>query len=812
MRLGGRGRRRERGLRAGDRLPYDTLVDDHTVLLRDGSLLQVLHLQGLAFETADVEDLNQSHAARDMALRSIAASGLSVHHHVVRRHVEIGHAEVFDDPVCSLIERRWHEHLAARPLFINDMFLSLMLRRPRGRAGLAKHLGNVMARGVSMETERASLIRKLRELDAARETLASALADLSPRPLTSYETPHGICSEPAEFLSALFHGEMRPVLAPEGDLGRYLPYQRISFGYDAIEMEGAGGLSAFAGILSLKEYPAQAMPGMTDAILRLPYAITLSEGFSFVERQIGLERISLGLRRLRAADDDTNTLRRGLNEAKDDLAAGKTAFGEHHFSLLVRAPTLDGLDAAMSDCASALADFGATPVRETINLEAAFWAQFPGNEAFAVRRGLISTAAFSGLASLHGFPQGAETNHWGAALSILETTAATPYHFNLHIGDLGHFTIIGPSGSGKTVMLNFIAAQAQKVRPRTVFFDKDRGAEIFLRAIGGRYTDLRAGEACGFNPLQLSDTPANRAFLHNLIVQLVAIPGTRLDADEDVTIARAVASNFDQDPAYRRLRYFWELLGGSRRPRADDLAARLAPWFGDGEYAWLFDNAWDELDMAGTVQGFDITTLLDTPKLRTPALMYLFHRVEETLDGNPALILIDEGWKALDDPVFAARIRDWLKTLRKRNAAVGFGTQSARDALESSIGTAIVEQAATQIFMPNPRAQARDYCAGFGLTGHELELVRGLPPQSHCFLVKQGTRSVVARLDLSAMPDLIGLLSGREASVRELDRLRESLGDSPENWWQKLIGTPFPGPHRDHTLGPAPLPPLRVVE
>ena len=142
-------------------------------------------------------------------------------------------------------------------------------------------------------------------------------------------------------------------------------------------------------------------------------------------------------------------------------------------------------------------------------------------------------------------------------------------------------------------------------------------------------------------------------------------------------------------------------------------------------------------------------------------MMYLFHRVEERLDGKPTLIIIDEGWKALDDDVFAAAIRNWMKTLRKRNAILGFATQSARDALDSRIASAIIEQAATQVFLPNPRAQAEDYCTGFGLTAHELDLIRALPDHSRCFLIKHGNHSVVVRFDLGAHPDLIKISVGR---------------------------------------------------
>jgi len=337
--------------------------------------------------------------------------------------------------------------------------------------------------------------------------------------------------------------------------------------------------------------------------------------------------------------------------------------------------------------------------------------------------------------------------------------------------------------------MNFLAAQAQKFSPRAILFDKDRGAELFIRGIGGRYDRIRAGEPTGFNPLALPDTAANRAFLRDWFAVLLKAEGP----EELATIAAAVDAAYANDAALRRLRHFRELLAGARRPEPGDLADRLGPWIGDGEHAWLFDNAGDRLDLTNRVLGFDMTALLETPRLRTPAMMYLFHRIDERLDGHPTMILVDEGWKALDDEVFAARIRDWLKTLRKRNALVGFATQSARDALDSKIATALVEQTATMIFMPNAKARAEDYCDGFGLTEHELALVRSLPSHSRAFLVRQPDASVVVRLDLSGAPEVLTILSGRESAVRRLDLLREAVGDDPAEWYPALTGRAWPG-------------------
>ena len=258
-------------------------------------------------------------------------------------------------------------------------------------------------------------------------------------------------------------------------------------------------------------------------------------------------------------------------------------------------------------------------------------------------------------------------------------------------------------------------------------------------------------------------------------------------------MAEAVDANFSQPAEFRRLRYFAELFRGGRRPSAGDLAARLAPWHTGGDYAWLFDHpaqagGVDGLDLETRTVGFDLTAILDDPTARTPAMMYLFHRVEERLDGEPSIIVIDEGWKALDDDVFVGRIKDWEKTIRKRNGVVGFATQSAADALGSRIASAIIEQAATQIFMVNPKAQREDYCTGFGLTDHEYDLVRTLPDSAHVFLIKHGTDSVVARLNLAGLPDLLTVLSGRESTVRRLDALRALHGDAPEAWLPHLLG------------------------
>ena len=781
--------------RAGDRLPYVRLIDENTLLLRDGSVMTAIQVPGLLFETEDSEALNAHAATREVVLRSTLDARFVLYHHVIRRRVSVELEAEFPDPISRHIDERWNQRLGSGQLFVNDQFITLIRRPARGKAGLVERVGKKFRRkdGDRLEADP----KDLRSLRAASQGLVAALQAYGATPLADYVGPQGnINSEMLELLSALYNGEMRPVRKPadDVDVGYMLPYRRVSFGLDAIEMRGSGSPD-FAAVLGLKDYPEATSPGLLDSLLRLPFEMVVSESYAPTERQTARERMDLAIRRLKSADEEAAAERADMLAARDALGNGAVGFGDHHLTVMVKERDLGRLDDAMAACAAALADTGAIAVREDTNLEPAFWGQFPGNESYLVRRALISSANMASFGSMHGFALGqAQGNHWGEAVTLLETTSATPFFFNFHHGDLGNFSVIGPSGSGKTVVMNFLAAQAQKFSPRTILFDKDRGAELFVRGIGGRYDSIRAGEPTGFNPLALPDTAGNKAFLRDWLGVLLKAEGP----EEEQTIAAAVDATYANDASLRRLRHFKELLSGSRRPQPGDLADRLGAWIGEGEHAWMFDNPEDRLDLTARVLGFDMTALLENPRLRTPTMMYLFHRIEERLDGKPTMILIDEGWKALDDEVFAARIRDWLKTLRKRNALVGFATQSARDALESRISTALVEQTATMVFMPNSRARPEDYCDGFGLTEHELALIRTLPAHSRCFLVRQPDASVVVRLDLSGAPEVLTLLSGRESSVRRLDLLREALGDAPREWFPALTGTKWPGGANDH--------------
>jgi len=800
-----------RKIRAGTRIrpelsvarhiPYIRMMDHHTIKTRDGEMMRVLLIEGWPFETTDDDKIDSLKALKNIVYRGIASPTTGIYTHVVRRKVDVDLPGEIDDPFGSQLNKKYQELLETRTLYRNFLYLTI-IERPdlvtRSQQKLAERKKTKPKKGAALrrptkankrkeEADRkrdeemaridAQMMRRLKEKSSL---LVQNLSEYGVRLLGKdmIRGDKSLLSEPLAFLYELINVTERPVALPSMALCDYLSSTRLIFGSESLHYRTpTAEYEKFAAMISVKDYSPETTAGMLDGLLTLPFECVLTQSFAFEGRQKAVDKLET-TRRKYATSDDSMTLQSQLVDAKDQVQAGLVAFGRHHLTLQVKSDTVELLDENVSRAMTAFTNAGIITVREDMNLEAAFWAQLPGNFSYIARGAGISSVNFSALASLHNYPYGKESgNHWGDCVTTFETAAGTPFHFNFHVNDLGNFTCIGPSGSGKTVLLGFLMSQAQKFKPKSIFFDKDRGAEIMIRAIGGTYGLIDPGVPTGFNPLQLPETEENRAFLLDWIKSLIGRPTT---ASEDKILTTAIGENFKQEPEAQNLHVFSELVLGQSRD--ESLSQDLDKWHGDGEFAWLFDNPNDTLSLDARVIAFDLTSILDTPLIRTPTLLYMFHRVRMALDGSKSLIFIDEGWKALDDEVFANKIKDWLKTIRKMNGVIGFGSQSASDAANSSIADSLIEQCPTQIFMPNGKAKSEDYRGAFALTESEFRVVKESGVGSRQFLIKQGQASAVAKLNLAGLDDEIAVLSGRTETINLLSDIIEEVGDDPEVW------------------------------
>jgi len=774
-------------------IPYARHVADEVIRTDDGMLLSIVHLTGFCFETADIAEINARLLGRNDLLRALGNSRYAVYSHIVRREVKPSIASTFDNPFCRELDERYTAALRTRRMFVNDLYVTIVRRELQGSVGtvdvvMRKLFGRQGDDGRSVEETRA-----LGELSDVMTAVRESLQAYGARTLSVVERGGVWFSEPLEFLVQLVNGGVpRPMALPRMKLADALAMKRLFFGRNAMEFRGASpAQTRFGALISVSEYPALTGPGMLNAMLKVPHEFVVAQSFAIIDKPIAMTQIERVGRQIDMSDEAGSIVAEHLGDARDELLSGEAVYGQHHLSVLCLGRDLDVVTKCVTDVGTALTDVSAIWVREDLNCEPAFWATLPGNFSYIARSSMISSKNMAGFSSLHNYPSGkASGNHWGPPIAVLETTSQTAYYFNLHVRDLGHFTVTGPSGSGKTVFLGFIAAQAQRIepRPKLVLIDKDRGLEIFVRALGGRYEVLQAGKPTGFNPLRLPQSGPNREFLFQLFsFMLRRSDGRGHSTREEQVIRNAITQVLTAPPEGRTLEEFAELLRGAMRADDDDLYARLQPWIRRDQRGWLFNNADDSFSLS-SLFGFDMTSVLDDPTIRTAALMYIFHRLDELLDGQPVMIFLDEGWRLLDDEVFSSFIKDKLKTLRKQNGIIGFGTQSAADIVNSKIAHTLIEQTATNIFFPNPKADDESYGDAFRLSDREIRWIRTTAPESRSFLIKHDQDSVIARLNLRGMTDLIKVLSGRTETVAELDALRARLGDDPTQWLPAFLG------------------------
>lgn len=764
-------------------LPYARHADEGAIVTDGGALIAVLQLQGASFETLDQGDLNGMHEKINATLRNLSDERVEWVTHTIRTRSDAYPAGEFKSEFARTFDEAYRRRTAGEQGFINELYLSIVEKPAVGAADkIAVALGGLFSKREKVDEFTNVEVERLQRFNERVVETMKLLGRFSPRHLKLYEFNDLTFSEPLEVFELILMGRRRRVPLVRGHLGSALYGDRLIFGAELGEVR-AHDRSHFFGIFGIREYPASTRPGQLDALLSANYQCCITQSWAPKARSEAADLVRKTRRQLIATDDDSRSSAEALDEASDDLANGYFVMGEHHFSLAVFGDTVRDLNDKLSAARSLMADAGLVAVREESANEAAWWAQLPGNSRWRPRPAMVTSRNFAALSPFHTYPAGrAEGNHWGPAVMSFQTTALSSFYFSFHVQDVGFTGVIGPTGSGKTVGLNALMAMTEKTGARQIFIDKDRGAEIYIRASGGTYLALKNGQPTGFAPLKGGEYTAHyRTFLGRFIRQLVKIDGKALSVGEEKLIDEGLVA-LGRLPMH--LRTFGELREVLGFRDAEGIGARLERWAHGGSLGWVFDNEEDLVSLEGRFVGFDMTDFLDNAEVRTPIMMYMFERIDALLARKERLVVvIDEFWKALGDPQFQGYVENALLTWRKLNAFLIFATQNPEHALRSPIASSIIGQTPTWILFPNPRANEEDYRGGLGLTAKEFRLIRyELVPESRQFLIKQGQDSIVVKLDLDGMDDILAILSGRSSTVALVDELRAELGDDPKDW------------------------------
>ncbi|HEV7356966.1 MAG TPA: VirB4 family type IV secretion/conjugal transfer ATPase [Steroidobacteraceae bacterium] len=805
----------QREIGAAARIPYAAHVAPSIVRTASGDYVQVFRLGGASFESSDDDELNNWHERLNVLWRNIASPNLALWSHLIRHRARIdaapAQASQADVLFADGLHRKYHHRLAHETLMLNEIYLATVHRPTSGIATgfVSKALARAQRDG-SM-----ALMDALDACEKLSQTLLASLARYDPEPLGVYRAGKLTCSSLLEYLGLLINGEWQCMPLPAGPLNQALATSRLLFGTEAIEYRLPSG-TRVSGMLGIKEYPTPSAVGMYNRLLSAPFAFVATQSFTFLAKSSSQSLLQRQFNRMSNAGDFAISQAAELKDALDALTSNEFVMGDHHFSLQVIADVADGragggtdvgvrlkaLNDSIALARSYLADTGMLVAREDLALEAAFWAQLPGNFPLRPRKAPITSRNFAAMAPFHNYPLGRpHGNHWGDALGMFVSSARSPYYFSLHASDpfdpdggsrkdTGHTLVCGPTGSGKTVFIGFLIAMLSRQGATQVIFDKDCGLEILVRALGGDYLPLKNGHPTGFNPLQLPVSAANLEFLKVWLRELAGGDAGPAQSDprtvrQSADLDQALRGTLMLEPAARRLSRLVEFLD---RTDPEGLHARLARWCESqgGDYAWVFDNPRDQVvsRLSGAALiGVDVTEFLDHRLTRAPITLYLFHLVRQLLDGRRFVCWMDEFWRLLADRAFETFAKDGPKTWRKLNAVMCLATQSPSDVLDSPICRTLVEQTPTKIFFPNADADLTEYTQGFGLTEREFRLIKDqLEPGSRMFLVKQAHHSVVCQLDLKGFEAELAVISGRTHQVQRMRRIISANGADPKSW------------------------------
>lgn len=802
-------------------IPYSSHISPTTLLTRDGDLLRIWKIAGIGFETANDDTLLIRKEEFNTLLRSIATNHVALWTHMIRRRATDRLQGQFDNDFCRELDRKYYDSFVGYRMMANELYLTL-LYRPAPSAG-GKILTALSRRSLDeILNDQKAALRKLDEIAFQLEaSLRSYGIDgrSGIEVLSTYRDAHGgLCSQPLELLNFLVSGEWQNVRVPQGPIHAYLGTSWLFAGTETIEIR-TPTQTRFAQGIDFKDYGSHTEPGILNDLLYENFEFVMTQSFSFMAKREGKDFLERQKRQLINTKDGGSTQIVDITQAIDELIDGKFAMGEYHFSLFVFGETVEAVRRHTTSAMASIQPKGFLAALINTATEAAYFAQLPGNWAYRPRIARLTSRNFASLSGFHNFRAGKRNgNPWGEAVTMFKTPSGQPLYFNCHYARLdddaydkkalGNVRVIGQSGAGKTVFLNMLLCQLQKYKATssmgftTVFFDKDRGAELLIRAIGGKYLAIKNGQPTGLNPFQMAASEENILFLERLVKQLISAGGEAVSTSDDAKISKAVRTVMRMDMNRRRLSFVLQNLteGLESEARENSVAKRLERWCVDngngkrGSLWWVFDNPVDQIDLTThTNYGFDGTHFLDNKEVRTPISMYLLHRMESIIDGRRFVYFMDEAWKWVNDEAFAEFAGNKQLTIRKQNGLGIFATQMPSSLLASSIAAQLVQQVATEVYLPNPKADAREYIEGFKCTPAEFDLIRSMGEESRRFLVKQGGQSMIGLFDLSDVKDAQGntlinfsneleILSGSTDNVELLDDILQEVGEAPTVW------------------------------
>lgn len=752
-------------------------------MLKDGSVGSIVQLKSESVATKGIESIRKIQAIWHQVIVGLTDNNACIITEY-RHQISLGINQEIENSVLSdLVEPQ-----LSRNFYQQDLYITLLCK-PTWMSGRKRKKNNVCLDNHQL------IVR----LEGLRGLVLSLMKTFRPMLLLQDKNRNGERSLSDVLFLIVNAGHQTQLINPDKssfvkqDIGNEFANKQLLIGRKISYLGINEKESKFATIISIKRYPPESELTGTCPLCKLNFEWVRVHSFEPLSKESGMSCIGKQRSKLKSASDQALSQHEALSELEDKVAGESLTLGYHQYSVLVFADTEVGLEKNITALQACLIEQGYGCVREALGLEMAFWGMQAGGVSRGIRKALITSINFSHLCAIRGFSTGHRgNNHLGRPVCLLETQESMPYYFNFHVEgsrsnpSLGHTLILGASNSGKTVLLTYLDAMRSSLGGKRFFFDRDKGAYLYFKAIGGQYFSFDPSEKCmRLNPLILEGTVENRRFLTTWLEQMALPPEVKSLAAADRAVLRRCI-----DYAYDSLLPEQRYLSNALRilPRDYPYLENFSPWVRagdheiDGEFCDYFDNVKDTLSFSKAT-AFDMTYLLDqaSPLLKKLVLMTVFHRIEQSCQGELVTITLDEGWQYFSDDYWKSKMKSWLPTLRKLNAHIVIATQSPSSIQSSGVEDIVLDNCPTQIYFGNEKANEKTYLDFLKLTKDEFQVIKSLLNPGRWMLLKHGSDSVVARLNMMGVLSYLPILSSNARNISRVKKILENYGDS-DSW------------------------------
>ena len=561
----------------------------------------------------------------------------------------------------------------------------------------------------------------------------------------------------------------------------------------------------FIQTVSIEGFPLESTPGMFNILSELPGVYRWSSRYIFMDTHEAVAHLDQYRKKWKQkirgffdqvfnlqsshVDEDALNMTEDAQSAIAETNSGFVAQGYYTSVVVLMMEDRAALEDAARKVEKAINHLGFAARIETINTMEAYLGSLPGHGVENVRRPLINTMNLADLLPVNTIWTGKSQAPCpmyppnSPPLMHCVTQGATPFRLNLHVRDLGHTFMFGPTGAGKSTHLALIAAQLRRYKNMSVYcFDKGLSMYPLTKAVGGQhFTVAGDDEALAFCPLQFLESKSDRAWALEWLCTMVELNGITVSPQQRNEISLAI-TNMYQSGSHTLSDFLVTI-------QDEAIREALKQYTIDGMMGHLLDAEEDGLHLSSFTT-FEIEELMNLgEKYALPTLLYLFRRIERSLMGQPAAILLDEAWLMLGHPVFRAKIREWLKVMRKNNCLVLMATQSLSDAANSGILDVIVESTATKIFLPNVFARDEEAAALYrrmGLNARQIEILATAVPKQHYYTVSENGRRLY---ELALGPLALAFVGSTDKeSIATIKNLCAKYGDGWVNQWLAMKG------------------------